>query len=499
MKLYLILLFVGIAAGCRAAPERAPVDAQGDAPPPLAAEVLGAQEPLRPVSHAEAIEVADQDPEPAEEIPIGEPAEVSSGDQPAEIRLTLVQAIDTALALNPDLVALRRNEGVSQGALGVARTYPFNPFVQVQATPFQDAKLGGPGTTNHYVLLMQTLQLGHQQRFREASAMAALTSVRWNIHQAELLNMAQTERLYFTALYQRGLRDLARENARLNEQLEAVLSSQLDAGQASGADLAIVRLDHRATRQQFQLAEAIYQTALLDLRRQLNLPIDAPLELAEGLEAWDWASPAEVQSPREGQLDEVAGQTPHQELTYLIAGRPDVMAARADLAAARGNASLARASRRPDLQLGPYYQRSEGGTTSWGFRAQTDIPVINNGTPLVRQREAEVRQRYTAWRQLQVRAELEAAAALARYERALRLVAEAKEDSGVDMPDELRRLEEQLKAGEVDIVRVFTARTSLLQLRRARLDALNEMAQAAAALTAATGLTPDALMAPLHQ
>ena len=55
--------------------------------------------------------------------------------------------------------------------------------------------------------------------------------------------------------------------------------------------------------------------------------------------------------------------------------------------------------------------------------------------------------------------------------------------------------QEQLRAGEVDFLRVFTARTSLLQLRRAHLDALNELAQAAANLTAVTGLPPDALLA----
>ena len=60
---------------------------------------------------------------------------------------------------------------------------------------------------------------------------------------------------------------------------------------------------------------------------------------------------------------------------------------------------------------------------------------------------------------------------------------------------DLDKLEEQLRAGEVDFLRVFTARTSLLQLRRAHLDALNELAQAAANLTGVTGIPPNALLA----
>lgn len=62
------------------------------------------------------------------------------------------------------------------------------------------------------------------------------------------------------------------------------------------------------------------------------------------------------------------------------------------------------------------------------------------------------------------------------------------------MPVELQRLEQQFEAGEVDMMRVFTARTSLLQLRRSYLDAINEVALSAAAVTAATGLPPDALI-----
>ena len=129
------------------------------------------------------------------------------------------------------------------------------------------------------------------------------------------------------------------------------------------------------------------------------------------------------------------------------------------------------------------------------MRAQADIPVINSGMPMVRQREAELTQKVATWQQLQCRAELEARNALQRYERALRIASQPGGSfQGPPLAD-LNKLEDQLKANEVDFLRVFTARTSLLQLRRAHLDALNELAQAAANLTAATGIPPDALLA----
>ena len=129
-------------------------------------------------------------------------------------------------------MALRQSENVSQAAVRVAATYPFNPFVQVQVTPLQKRVGGNPPITDHYVLLMQNIQLAGQQQFREQTAEAGLNSTRWNIHQAELINVAQTERLYFTMLYQRGLLKLAMMTHANNQQLVRTLEKQKELGQA---------------------------------------------------------------------------------------------------------------------------------------------------------------------------------------------------------------------------------------------------------------------------
>lgn len=411
--------------------------------------------------------------------------------------MTFAQAIEAGLEQNPDLITQRQAEPVSEAALGVAQTYPFNPWVQVQATPYQNAPDGRTGTTYHYVLLMQQIQLAHQQRYREEGASAVLNSTRWNIVQAQLLNMVQTERLYFTALYQKGVRDLMRINADNNDQLLTILERQLKAGQATGADVSIVRLDARSTRQQADLAEANYQTSLLDLKRQLGLPISSALELSEELTQWNWLSAdadrlASITSSPHGDM-KLATENADELIASLAGCRPDVLAARADLDAARANCQFADASRTPDLQIGPYYQRTDSGMWFLGFRAQIDIPVLNDGTPLLHQRYAELRQRVVVWQQLQTRVELEARAAISRYERARQLVTTSAAANGAALPVELQRLEEQFQAGEVDMLRVFQARTSLIQSRRAYLDTLNELAQSAVAITAATGIPMQSL------
>ena len=169
-----------------------------------------------------------------EPIPAGNlPVEPNAGPvRLAPVQISLNDALELGLRQNPDIVTFRRNEGVAIGVLGVADTYPFNPFVQVNVTPLQTNN-GTGSTIYNYVLMMQTIQLAHQQQYREEIGGAALNSVRWNIVQAELLNVAMTERLFFTALYQHGLRDLAIANQSMNDELLGVSTKQFEAGQIS--------------------------------------------------------------------------------------------------------------------------------------------------------------------------------------------------------------------------------------------------------------------------
>lgn len=401
--------------------------------------------------------------------------------------LSLGESIALSLAQNPDLIAARQAENVGSAALAVAQTYPFNPSIQVQATPYQDAKVDGPGTTYHYVLLMQTIQLAHQQQFREEGAASFLNSARWNIHQQELLNVAQTERLFFSVLYLRGILDLANASHQNNEQLLKILEKQLDAGQASAADVAIVRVDTQSTRQQVRLARANLETGLRDLKRQLGVPVDNPANITSTLQTIKWSLPALNATP-------AADAKLEQTVAEWTAARPDVLAARADVDTARAAMCLASASRTPDLQIGPYYQRTADGTTFLGFRTQMDIPVINNGRPLEQQRVAELHQRVAVWQQLERRAELEGKAALERYQLALDAVAEDQTDEAGALPSELESLERQFLDGQIDVTRVIQARTSMIQNQRVRLDLLNELSQSAANLTAATGISVEQIV-----
>lgn len=414
----------------------------------------------------------------------------SADSAAASLALTLDDAIGISLDRNPNLVALRASEPVAHAVYHVASTYPWNPYVQVQVLPYARDRNGNFGSVNNYVLLMQTLELAHQQRHREASASAAMEQVHWNVVQAELANAAQTERLYFTALYQQDLRDLAKRTAALNEELLAIVRRRFKAALATDAERITARVAARQSRKQADLAEASFQTAVLALRRQLNLSANEPLVLTGRLDRFDWL-PAIDRPPTSEECLQM--QVPDLQIATLANQRPDVLAAQAGVGTAAANAKLARANTIPNVQIGPYYQRNQSNTLFLGFRTQVDLPIWNTGGPLVQQRKAELMQQRLTFEQLRERAKVEAGTAINRYQRARRLLAREQSPDSTSVAD-LKRVKELFEAGQTDILNVFATQNAVLQERRTHLDLLNELAQAAADVTLFTGLPPARLI-----
>lgn len=101
------------------------------------------------------------------------------------------------------------------------------------------------------------------------------------------------------------------------------------------ADVAIVRLDVRSTRQQQKIAEANLQTAMLDLTRHLGWQANASIDPQEDVLRWTWR-PAES-----------------SRMVELASSRPDGLAARADADTARANTRNAVALKWPAGRSSP--------------------------------------------------------------------------------------------------------------------------------------------------
>ncbi len=496
----LVLLF-----GCRSVPPP---------PPPEAAPVAQRSVDAAPRETSSRANVRDDQlvPASAVEDQLRQPESVAAAmdSQPVSRRqdglrifgaqplLRLEDAIVVALGRNPNLETVRAAEPAARAAYGVAEVYPYNPQFQTQVLPYTRDRNGNDAPVSQQHAIVETFELKPQQPFREQSAGAALNQVRWNIQQAELQTIAQSERLYFAALYQRDLRDAAFALVQLNRQLVAVLRRRYTAGQAVQSEVALADVETASAERQAELAEANYQTALFSLRTFLALDPEAPLELEPDWSTWRWRCAGDAlcrpACRSDGQME--AGAPPLDAMTVrqLAANRPDVMAARAAADAAQANLRLACAARVPNLQVGPLYERDDAATEFWGVQGQIDLPVVNSGKPLVRQRELELRQQAITAEQLESQAVNEATAAIARYERARMLWERSRLDAAAPIADALRPFEDQFEAGQIDLLSVLAVRTSVIQSRRSILDLLNELAQAGADVTLTTGLLPDELI-----
>ena len=322
--------------------------------------------------------------------------------------------------------------------------------------------------------LRQPLEFGHQTTHRYNIAKASYNVVQWQIVQAELSTLVQTYRFFQTAAYRREKLRVANDLADFNEKLLASLERQLQANQRAGlaADTALARVESRASRQLAKAARQDYITALTDLRNQLGVPETA----AETEPLGEFALPSTIET-----VDEQA------MINAALNCRADLKAAQAQTNAAAAATNLAKGDRIPSAILGPQYVQDEAGIQYIGFNFVPVLPILNNGKPLVRQRQAEERRAMATFQAAQQRAVAQVRSAVAKWNGATLLL---KESAGLtaDVGPEVASLERLFEAGQVDLNRVQQARQRLIQLENSELDALWNATQAQADLMLAVGV-----------
>ncbi|MEZ4452473.1 MAG: TolC family protein [Nannocystaceae bacterium] len=323
----------------------------------------------------------------------------------ASRRLSLGEALRLAAERGLDEAA--SDEQVAKATAAAARVYPFNPFVQFQALPYQS---DSPAAIAHYVLAMETIELGRQQRWRRSAGRAAAARIRADRRQIALSDEAAVARLFFAAVYQRELADLLRRRLTLDdERLDGALERVASAPEAID-EVTSLRLGHRMLEHEIERLVLDEHETVAALAERLAIDPSLPLEPVGLLETWRWQPLAPQAAP--------------------LADHPIAAAAAADEARAAADAGLARANRIPNLLIGPYYQRGANGVVSAGFRGQVTLPTFDTGRRLVRQRAAEAaRQRLAAAR---AREDLDRGAArtIERYNATVALTGKLRCDLG---------------------------------------------------------------------
>ncbi|WP_435011492.1 TolC family protein [Tundrisphaera lichenicola] len=428
-------------------------------------------------------------------MPIG-PAAASTAPAPGGQSLSLQLALSGALTSNPDLVTLREGNPVQASAesVEVARHFPtaLNPTVFIDYRPITLIPRGiagsglGGGTNGHdpngnfyrsgqgyfLIAIRQPIEFGHQTTHRYGIAKAAYKQVQWQIVQAELTTLVQTYRFFQTAAYRREKLRVARDLSEFSEKLLETLERRLGANQAQPADVALARVESRAAQQQVEAARQDYVTALTDLRNQIGIPESA----AESEPLGEFTLPENIPTVDEQTMVQTALKT-----------RPEIHVAQAAIEGATSAVRLAKGDRIPTTIFGPQYVQSEGGVQYVGFNLAPSLPLLNNGKPLVRQREAEQRRAVVSYQQIQQKVTAQVRSAVAKWNGATVLV---NDSAGLirEISDDVASLERLFEANQTDLTRVQQARQRLIQLENSQLDALWAATQAQADLMLALGV-----------
>src|SRR5262249_50886538 len=145
---------------------------------------------------------------------------------------------------------------------------------------------------------------------------------------------------------------LAQDLADFNDRLQETLDRRLEANQVQAADVALGRVESRATRQQVKAARQDYLTALTDMRNQIGIPEQAgAFEPLGELSIPPYIPPVDEQV----MIQEAMNQ------------RPDIKAANALVAGTHSAIDLARGDMIPTPIIGPEYQMDEAGVQYIGF------------------------------------------------------------------------------------------------------------------------------------
>jgi outer membrane protein TolC len=370
------------------------------------------------------------------------------------------------------LATFRRNRGIAEAAIQIARQYPFNPIIQDFTWYAQGPQINRGASVTNPIFNEHTsrldLELRHQGKYRRAMAQAALTRTQWEIAAQELLTSIQVIRAFNALVYRQGKYRLLEEGAQLTDQVVEFTKQLVEQGTLSSADLLLANADVVETRNGLAAARSVLVVAENDLRRALGM-IDESFTVVGTLE--------KVYAPPPTDLLVQAG----------LERRPDLHGLQFAVHEAEQRLNLEVANRWGNPSLGPAMEYSESSVTFVGIWMIWQIPVLNTRRGEIRQRRAELARASEALSQGELQMQLDVSTALARLNRAEGTVKDFANNVLPNLRQTREEFDKLYQAGQpgVTLQQIIDIRRRLLRTRDAYLDALFELSQAQTDLAAA--------------
>jgi outer membrane protein TolC len=321
------------------------------------------------------------------------------------------------------------------------------------------------------------------QQLFEPAALARVRSARAAVRAAEaaVTDVGEQAGTAAALAYVRALRAEADVAARgadstLADSLLLIARDMLRAGVGVALDVTRAEAQAAGVRAQLIAARSARDRARLELARVLDLPLDAPIALADSLGA-----PAGEPLPDEATA-----------VATALRERPDLRAAEAQLRAAERQVGAIRAERLPSLGLfadaGGIGKSADHllGTYTWGV--QLSLPIFDGF-----RREGRIAEQSAAAREVEARRRDLTRQASAEVRGALLDLAAAREQVGAARErlrlaeQEVSQARERFRAGVAGNADVISASLALTGARTLTIDALTAYQTARVALARAQG------------
>jgi cobalt-zinc-cadmium efflux system outer membrane protein len=257
--------------------------------------------------------------------------------------MTLSDAVETALKNNPEIQAVRLEEGAAQGRLDQAGLLlRSNPVIEGSVSRKDTLPEGGEKAKNYEVRLSQEFELAGQRGLRIDAARNGREKALQDIRDRERVLVAAVKDAFARALAAKRKVELSEEAVKLQEELVASAAVKFQTGDISALEQNLADVELGKARRDRMLAERERREAMLGLQGLLGVKLSSSFSI-EG----ELPSEAPVISDKNTTQKAVALQ------------RPDVQSAAAEVQQAKAAMKLAGREAIPSVTVSGFYNEDD--------------------------------------------------------------------------------------------------------------------------------------------
>jgi cobalt-zinc-cadmium efflux system outer membrane protein len=257
--------------------------------------------------------------------------------------MTLSEAVETALKSNPEMQAVRLEEGAAQGRLDQAGLLlKSNPVIEGSLSGKDTLPEGGEKVKNYELRLSQEFELAGQRGLRVDAARNGREKALQDIRDRERVLVAAVKDAFARALAAKRKIELSGEAVKLQEELVSSAAVKFQTGDISALEQNLADVELGKARRDRMLAERERRESLLGLQEVLGVKPSSSFSI-EG----ELPSEAPVISDKNTTQEAVALQ------------RPDAQSAAAEVRQAKAAMKLAGREAIPSVTVSGFYNEDD--------------------------------------------------------------------------------------------------------------------------------------------